>query len=214
MLGQQHQYQQQPHYSDRYRQPIGEYPYEYPSTHDEDPYRVAARRSSQPCYNPDNRGRLSSHLNVEPQDQDYKDPKIKNLVSSADPMYSLSITGSTMATTTTTTVAAPRRGSGGSSSSSSSRTAITATAAFNSGGTIAQQLSSTGSSTSSAHRNGSIGNGSKREITTSGGMVTLSTQRTDNTGSRTQFHAPLEPEVVAKLDDIFFKFLQRICSDW
>jgi hypothetical protein len=33
------------------------------------------------------------------------------------------------------------------------------------------------------------------------------------TGSRTQFHAPLEPEVVARLDELFFKFLQRICSD-
>ncbi|KAF9392435.1 hypothetical protein CPB97_001624 [Podila verticillata] len=37
--------------------------------------------------------------------------------------------------------------------------------------------------------------------------------RVDNTGSRTQFHAPLEPEVVVKLDEIFFKFLQRLCSD-
>ncbi|KAF9274332.1 hypothetical protein BGZ68_000770 [Mortierella alpina] len=37
--------------------------------------------------------------------------------------------------------------------------------------------------------------------------------RGDNSGSRTQFHAPLEPEVIAKLDNIFFKFLQRICSD-
>ncbi|CAO3564538.1 unnamed protein product [Mortierella alpina] len=32
-------------------------------------------------------------------------------------------------------------------------------------------------------------------------------------GSRTQFHAPLEPEVIARLDELFFKFLQRICSD-
>ncbi|KAI1314365.1 hypothetical protein EDD11_002230 [Mortierella claussenii] len=32
-------------------------------------------------------------------------------------------------------------------------------------------------------------------------------------GSRTQYHAPLEPEVVARLDELFFKFLQRICSD-
>ncbi|KAF9359239.1 hypothetical protein BGX34_008475 [Mortierella sp. NVP85] len=45
-----------------------------------------------------------------------------------------------------------------------------------------------------------------------GGMMT-SSQRSDNTGSRTQFHAPLEPEVVKRLDEIFFKFLQRICSD-
>ncbi|KAF9181964.1 hypothetical protein BGZ50_005211 [Haplosporangium sp. Z 11] len=32
-------------------------------------------------------------------------------------------------------------------------------------------------------------------------------------GSRTQYHAPLEPEVIAKLDELFFKFLQRLCSD-
>ncbi|KAG0040503.1 hypothetical protein BGZ83_002529, partial [Gryganskiella cystojenkinii] len=43
--------------------------------------------------------------------------------------------------------------------------------------------------------------------------TTSSTSRGDNTGSRVQFHAPLEPEVIARLDDIFFKFLQRICSD-
>ncbi|KAG0261772.1 hypothetical protein BG011_000674 [Mortierella polycephala] len=32
-------------------------------------------------------------------------------------------------------------------------------------------------------------------------------------GSRTQYHAPLEPEVIARLDELFFKFLQRLCSD-
>ncbi|KAG0009361.1 hypothetical protein BGZ80_002475 [Entomortierella chlamydospora] len=37
--------------------------------------------------------------------------------------------------------------------------------------------------------------------------------REGNTGARTQFHAPLEPEVVARLDEIFFKFLQKLCSD-
>lgn len=35
----------------------------------------------------------------------------------------------------------------------------------------------------------------------------------NSTGLRTQFHAPLEPEVTARLDELFFKFLQRICSD-
>ncbi|KAF9436737.1 hypothetical protein BGZ76_003094 [Entomortierella beljakovae] len=32
-------------------------------------------------------------------------------------------------------------------------------------------------------------------------------------GPRTHLHAPLEPEVVSKLDGLFFKFLQKICSD-
>jgi len=55
-------------------------------------------------------------------------------------------------------------------------------------------------------------------VTTASGAPTetsglVFSSRGDNTGSRTQFHAPLEPEVIAKLDDIFFKFLQRICSD-
>ncbi|KAF9934980.1 hypothetical protein FBU30_009402 [Linnemannia zychae] len=54
--------------------------------------------------------------------------------------------------------------------------------------------------------------------TTSGASVTANpgtifSPRADNSGSRAQFHAPLEPEVIAKLDDVFFKFLQRICSD-
>ncbi|KAF9577479.1 hypothetical protein BGW38_007281, partial [Lunasporangiospora selenospora] len=31
--------------------------------------------------------------------------------------------------------------------------------------------------------------------------------------TRAQHHAPLEPEVVKRLDELFFKFLQRICSD-
>lgn len=35
----------------------------------------------------------------------------------------------------------------------------------------------------------------------------------NSSGLRTQFHAPLEPEVTARLDELFFKFLQRICSD-
>ncbi|KAF9914268.1 hypothetical protein BX616_008622, partial [Lobosporangium transversale] len=33
-------------------------------------------------------------------------------------------------------------------------------------------------------------------------------------GARTQYHAPLEPEVIARLDELFFRFLQRICSDF
>lgn len=50
--------------------------------------------------------------------------------------------------------------------------------------------------------------GRQRRVSESRSMT-----RVDNTGSRTQFHAPLEPEVVVKLDEIFFKFLQRLCSD-
>lgn len=50
--------------------------------------------------------------------------------------------------------------------------------------------------------------GRQRRVSESRSMA-----RVDNTGSRTQFHAPLEPEVVVKLDEIFFKFLQRLCSD-
>lgn len=62
---------------------------------------------------------------------------------------------------------------------------------------------------------GSAGSGSTSYIG-AGGSKTSSgnTSRGEGaTGSRTQFHAPLEPEVVARLDELFFKFLQRICSD-
>ncbi|KAG0293051.1 hypothetical protein BGZ96_003380 [Linnemannia gamsii] len=92
--------------------------------------------------------------------------------------------------------------------------------------------SSTGlHSTGAGGAGGAGGNGTSLPVrggpsTAFGGLVTnasgaptaaipglVFSSRGDNTGSRTQFHAPLEPEVVAKLDDIFFKFLQRICSD-
>ncbi|KAF9137484.1 hypothetical protein BGX30_010169 [Mortierella sp. GBA39] len=62
---------------------------------------------------------------------------------------------------------------------------------------------------------GSAGSGSTSYIG-AGGSKTSSgnTNRGEGaTGSRTQFHAPLEPEVVARLDELFFKFLRRICSD-
>ncbi|KAF9342498.1 hypothetical protein BGX26_007397, partial [Mortierella sp. AD094] len=58
-------------------------------------YRIA-RRSSQPSYMTDHRGKLPSLLNSEGQDQDYKDPEIKKLVFADQ------------------TIPAPRRGSGGS----------------------------------------------------------------------------------------------------
>ncbi|KAF9113650.1 hypothetical protein BGX27_001125 [Mortierella sp. AM989] len=137
-------------------------------------YRVA-RRSSQPSHIPDHRGRHTSILNTDGQDQDYKDPDIKKMTfeDQASPIPT-------------------RRGSGG----------FSKTVPPSSLGVM--QGSSTGSSTPSS-RNG------KREVTSGG--VAASSQRTDNTGTRGQFHAPLEPEVVARLDDIFFKFLQRICSD-
>ncbi|KAG0227556.1 hypothetical protein BGW41_003738 [Actinomortierella wolfii] len=57
-------------------------------------------------------------------------------------------------------------------------------------------------------------------IATSGSTVSATTGGSTSSGggggsvgSRTQFHAPLEPEVVQRLDELFFKFLQRICSD-
>ncbi|KAG0365048.1 hypothetical protein BGX24_004286, partial [Mortierella sp. AD032] len=62
---------------------------------------------------------------------------------------------------------------------------------------------------------GSVGSGSSSYI--GAGSTKTSSGNTSRgegaTGSRTQFHAPLEPEVVARLDELFFKFLQRICSD-
>ncbi|KAF9167741.1 hypothetical protein DFQ26_003325 [Actinomortierella ambigua] len=56
---------------------------------------------------------------------------------------------------------------------------------------------------SPANQTGGSGGISSTAAPSSGGGV----------GSRTQFHAPLEPEVVQRLDELFFKFLQRICSD-
>ncbi|KAG0201565.1 hypothetical protein BGX28_005655 [Mortierella sp. GBA30] len=61
----------------------------------------------------------------------------------------------------------------------------------------------TGTGASSFRREGGSGGGSGGAGPGGGGY----------SGSRTQFHAPLEPEVIARLDELFFKFLQRICSD-
>ncbi|KAF9921331.1 hypothetical protein FBU30_008685 [Linnemannia zychae] len=61
---------------------------------------------------------------------------------------------------------------------------------------------------------GGTGGGSVGYMIAGGVKASSNTSRGEGaTGSRTQFHAPLEPEVVAKLDELFFKFLQRICSD-
>ncbi|KAF9325604.1 hypothetical protein BGZ91_002324 [Linnemannia elongata] len=62
---------------------------------------------------------------------------------------------------------------------------------------------------------GSAGSGSTSYIGAGGSKTSTgnTTRGEGATGSRTQFHAPLEPEVVARLDELFFKFLQRICSD-
>ncbi|KAF9179558.1 hypothetical protein BGZ51_006822 [Haplosporangium sp. Z 767] len=180
----QHQQHHHPHIYERSRQPIKEHPHE--EEFQEHGHNHLIRRLSQPSYVPDNRGRLNSLLNTEPRDQDYKDPDIKRYASAEQ-------------------LSSSRRGSATSSSRPSS-------SAGNN-----MQVSPTGSSVSGSRSgNNNIARGPTSSV---GGMVApfsssvTSSSRTDTTGSRTQFHAPLEPEVVAKLDDIFFKFLQRICSD-
>ncbi|KAG0078380.1 hypothetical protein BGZ93_003467, partial [Podila epicladia] len=94
-----------------------------------------------------------------------------------------------------------------------------------------QQQAATRRKSSTSSKTSSSGGASNNGPGAPGGMVAMvvrggnwvgrqrrvsesrSMTRVDNTGSRTQFHAPLEPEVVVKLDEIFFKFLQRLCSD-
>ncbi|KAI7822916.1 hypothetical protein BC939DRAFT_477556 [Gamsiella multidivaricata] len=136
----------------------------------------ATRRSSQPSYVPDHRGRLSTLLNApDPNDQvGVQDQESKQPPSAVDSHQ-----------------VASGRESGGASSKNAQ---------------LPSMGSSSSSSSSSHSRPGTRGSGV-------GGMVSAVSPRGDSTGSRTQFHAPLEPEVVAKLDDVFFKFLQRICSD-
>ncbi|KAG0023365.1 hypothetical protein BGZ82_010758 [Podila clonocystis] len=90
-----------------------------------------------------------------------------------------------------------------------------------------QQQAATRRKSSTSSKTSSSGGASNNGPGAPGGMVAMvvrggnwvgrqrrvsesrSMTRVDNTGSRTQFHAPLEPEVVVKLDEIFFKFLQR-----
>jgi hypothetical protein len=52
-----------------------------------------------------------------------------------------------------------------------------------------------------------------RQVVNGGGTNGGGRATREPAGSRTQHHAPLEPEVVDKLNDLFFKFLQRICCD-
>ncbi|KAF9095768.1 hypothetical protein BGX23_012696 [Mortierella sp. AD031] len=70
-------------------------------------------------------------------------------------------------------------------------------------------LQSPGIGSAGSVSGGYIGASSSAPKATAGG----SSRGEGATGSRTQFHAPLEPEVVARLDELFFKFLQKICSD-
>ncbi|KAG0301934.1 hypothetical protein BGZ98_007938 [Dissophora globulifera] len=58
---------------------------------------------------------------------------------------------------------------------------------------------------------GSIGGGGT--VGAGGGGGLKSGRGEGSLGARTQFHAPLEPEVIARLDELFFKFLQRLCSE-
>ncbi|KAH7058349.1 hypothetical protein BKA57DRAFT_500210 [Linnemannia elongata] len=175
------------------------------------------RRMSQPSTAPgggsDPESRYIPFLNADLDEQDIRDPYAKRLANS-DNQLPLS----------PPPVPQPRNvGSSKTSAivSFASSSSVTTTGASGSGSTSGSQpIGTTGGNNGanlpvrggpSTAFGGLVTNASGAPTAAIPGLVFSS--RGDNTGSRTQFHAPLEPEVVAKLDDIFFKFLQRICSD-
>ncbi|KAF9141569.1 hypothetical protein BG015_001234, partial [Linnemannia schmuckeri] len=175
------------------------------------------RRMSQPLTAPggasDPESRYIPFLNADLHEQDIRDPYVKRLATSNHQLPS-----------SPPPVPQPRNVGSSKASAMVNLSSSSSTATASSGA-----LGSTSGSQSTGASGG--GNGTNLPVrggpsTAFGGLVTnvsgaptaaipglVFSSRGDNTGSRTQFHAPLEPEVVAKLDDIFFKFLQRICSD-
>ncbi|KAG9070665.1 hypothetical protein KI688_008204 [Linnemannia hyalina] len=172
---------------------------------------------SQPLTAPDGgsdpESRCMPFLNADLHEQDISDPYVKRLANSDDRLPS-----------SPPPVPQPRN-LGPSNTSTmanlASSSSVTTWGASGSGSTSGSQ--STGTTSGNNETNLAVRGGPS---TAFGGLLTnasgaptaaipglVFSSRGDNTGSRTQFHAPLEPEVVAKLDDIFFKFLQRICSD-
>ncbi|KAK3821972.1 MAG: hypothetical protein JOS17DRAFT_328464 [Linnemannia elongata] len=178
------------------------------------------RRMSQPSTaggGSDPESRYIPFLNVDLHEQDIRDPYVKRLAnsdhqlpSSPSPVQQPRNVGSSKtsaivnlaSSSSVTTTCASGSGSGSGSTSGSQSTGTTS---GNNGTSLPVRG---GPSTAFG---GLVTNASGAPTAAIPGLVFSS--RGDNTGSRTQFHAPLEPEVVAKLDDIFFKFLQRICSD-
>ncbi|KAF9540585.1 hypothetical protein EC957_003975 [Mortierella hygrophila] len=163
----------------------------------------------------DPENRYIPFLNSDLHEQDISDPYVKRLTNSDDRLPS-----------SPPPVPQPRN-LGPSNTSTmanlASSSSVTATGASGSGSGSTSGSQSTGTTSGNNEANLPVRGGPS---TAFGGLVTnasgaptaaipglVFSSRGDNTGSRTQFHAPLEPEVVAKLDDIFFKFLQRICSD-
>lgn len=166
----------------------------------------------------DSEGRYIPFLNADLHEQDISDPYVKRLAtsdhhrqhpSSPPPVpqsinvgpskSSAMVTLSSFSSTPTSTTTATTLGSS---------TGLQPTGAEGAGGNGTSLPVRGGPSTAFG---GLVTNAAGAPTAAIPGLVFSS--RGDNTGSRTQFHAPLEPEVVAKLDDIFFKFLQRICSD-
>ncbi|KAG0377194.1 hypothetical protein BGX24_006547 [Mortierella sp. AD032] len=155
-------------------------------------------------------------LNDDLHEQDIRDPYVKRLSAASDGSHQIPLSPSPISqprnvgSTKTSAIVNLSASSGVTSGSPSSpHTAATTSSGAGAAG---------GSGTSLPVRGGpSTAYGGL--VTTASGAPTAAipglvfSSRGDNLGSRTQFHAPLEPEVVAKLDDIFFKFLQRICSD-
>lgn len=169
--------------------------------------------STAPGGGSDPESRYIPFLNADLDEQDIRDPYAKRLANS-DNQLPLS----------PPPVPQPRNvGSSKTSAivSFASSSSVTTTGASGSGSTSGSQLIGTTGGNNGANLpvrggpstafGGLVTNASGAPTAAIPGLVFSS--RGDNTGSRTQFHAPLEPEVVAKLDDIFFKFLQRICSD-
>ncbi|KAF9128619.1 hypothetical protein BGW39_004879 [Mortierella sp. 14UC] len=159
----------------------------------------------------DPEGRYMPFLNDDLHEQDIRDPYVKRLTSS-DGVHQIPLSPSPVLqprnVEPTKASALVHMSSPGSLSGSPSSGAGAGTGATTGGGNGTSLPVRGGPSTAFG---GLVTTASGAPTAAVPGLVFSS--RGDNLGSRTQFHAPLEPEVVAKLDDIFFKFLQRICSD-